>query len=644
MLHDDLQPYSPVWAPFLAALQDALRPGAGGIVDRFCNQFLADPEAARVLGCLAPDEFKQFKSQQIQNLLRLSSPDLTREQHRVYALSRGRAYAMSGLTQSSLAAAQNVLHSDIRRRVDTSVHTEALDVLARRLLLDLTWSGEAATQISQSRAEALLQVTRLAWATERYADLIRGVSEILCRHDEIVGCAFGKPDSQGTFCFEFIAGEGQLGLGISDRAWRSGEIVHSENLKAEPGVQPPVPFSSRANCRSMVAIPIGRRGLTPLTVLTLHCPQVGGYASPHQKTFITQLQSVLFFACSRLGQAAFTTSVSDGMRRRWASLIREGAIKMHYQPQVDLRTGRACGAEALVRLNDGGRLIPPAEFFPVLASDDFVELYARGLDEVLSQQRSWLGRGLDIPVSINLSSKALVDLRYFSITQRALREHAFAPSRLTLEIQETDALPQGLDVAGELNKFKRLGVGLAEADLGSGHSSLTRLRQLPFDAIKIDRSIAGTVGQNPYHALRFIYQLTRLGHSLGKRVIVEGVEDPRLMEAITLLGADIVQGHVIGRAMPADELADWLGTRALALPEPGMYASSLAELARLLLWEERLDMRTKHPLAQPGLDVSGEAQRSLMAAAAAHGMDSKAYREVRQRLVKALQDEQPGLV
>lgn len=120
----------------------------------------------------------------------------------------------------------------------------------------------------------------------------------------------------------------------------------------------------------------------------------------------------------------------------------------------------------------------------------------RGLMQALSQRNCWLRDGIDLNVSVNLPPSALSDIGYFEATRQALAESECAPDRLTLEILETDAFPPGVDVSHELKKFKTLGISLAQDDLGSGRSSLNRLREVPFDMVKIDRNITNIAGQD----------------------------------------------------------------------------------------------------------------------------------------------------
>ncbi|MNN03442.1 Oxygen sensor protein DosP [compost metagenome] len=159
---------------------------------------------------------------------------------------------------------------------------------------------------------------------------------------------------------------------------------------------------------------------------------------------------------------------------------------------------------------------------------------------------------------------------------------------LTLEILENAEVALDPATSLLLRQFKELGVCLAEDDLGAGHSSLRRLRELPFDWIKIDRHIVRLLDTDNWEVLHFIYQLTRLGHSLCKAVVVEGVETADLVEAVRILGVDAAQGYGIARPMAGAQLAEWIGSD-VACPR-GQPATALGRLARLLIVEERLHL------------------------------------------------------
>ncbi|WP_256972161.1 EAL domain-containing protein, partial [Paraburkholderia caledonica] len=169
--------------------------------------------------------------------------------------------------------------------------------------------------------------------------------------------------------------------------------------------------------------------------LTLYSPFPGGFTAADRIAFIALLQTILGFAIARIERLEGSTStVPYAVRQHWSQLLRSDALQMHYQPLLDLRTGQVTKVEALARLRDGDRLLMPGEFFPALSSDNFLELYVRGLGQTLAQRNRWLQGGVNLTVSVNLPPSALSDIRYFEATRQALTEHGCAPHMLTLEI------------------------------------------------------------------------------------------------------------------------------------------------------------------------------------------------------------------
>ena len=505
----------------------------------------------------------------------------------------------------------------------------------------------------------LTQVGRLAWDANSYTDLINQVANVLIQHIEIDACAFGRPDGLGSFSWECIAGASGLEkflfeqnmpilnekdpdrLGVTGRAWYFQEVVHTLHASTDERLNLWADQATRRHVRSVVAIPLNFPGSAPTAILNLYSSHPGGFSSLNQKAFIAQLRSTLTFACARLEYFDKTGgyAIAYDTRQRWAKLVHTDGVEMHYQPIINMRTGELSKVEALARLRDGDKTLRPDEFFPTLTSDDFFKLYVQGLLQVAQRYEECKQKlGVSLSISLNLPSKALVDHRYYEATRHILDERQFPPSQLTLEILETDALPLSVDVTDELRKFSALGIKLAEDDLGSGHSGLNRLRNLPFDIVKLDRGIVSLDSMDLTHSLHFIYQLTRLGHSLNKTVIIEGVETPDMLEAATVLDVDAVQGYVIARPMPFDALCAWMSSSLpIRLPDRIRPQSTLGKLAALLLWEERLqtlvgqDVMSQH-LALP-FEVDPTLVRELLSCVLAHGARSAEYNASRKRLM-----------
>lgn len=346
-----------------------------------------------------------------------------------------------------------------------------------------------------------------------------------------------------------------------------------------------------------------------------------------------------------------TTSIESGAaRRRWADLLRDGALRMHYQPLLDLRAGCVTKVEALARLHDGDALIAPGHFLATLDEDGQLELYVRGLAQVLAQRNAWRRIGTEVVVSVNLPPAALGDPRYFDATRAAFDTFGCKTGELVLEVLESGALPHGAGLDAQIARYKALGVELAQDDLGTGHSSLSRLRELPFDYVKIDRSIANLHRHDAADVLPFIHHLTRLGQALGKTVVVEGVEDPALLDALRIFGVDLAQGYGIAHPMPGEQLPGWIG-RTCFTSSVAAHAGRYARLAHLMVWEERLyadaqrrpcdaaryrawqtDIDGWLPADGPGLQASVR----LLDTARDSGVHSAAYRVARRRLIAVM--------
>lgn len=673
MAQDEARLYGRACEPGLSALLRDIAPLAGDIIDAY-HRGLADmPRARSLLGALSGDELDALKRWQVANLLGLLAPGLNARSHEAVARMVGRRLALSCVSREELAFAKDLLYTLIIERVGRDKHEQALSILSARMMRDLAWHLTVYQEIYAQRTRLLLSVTRLAWEVGSYIDLIAKTAELLANHPGICACLIARPGGLESLCFEAMEGAGLeaylarvqairsshiaagkpwTGGAPADKAWRSNRIEHCINIATDPDMLLRRDAALDNGFRSVVAVPLASRaGMGPTVMLGLYSNYSGGFSSDDQIAFLKQLQSLLTYAILRLdAQEGIIHPVPYLQRRRWADLIKTDALCMVYQPLLDLKTRRIVKVEALARLRDGERLLSPGEFFPALTSEDFLVLYARGLDQALRQWLAWQTSGLnpDMTVSINMPADALGDSRYYDATVQALTANDCPASILTLEILETDDMSVGIDAVAALDRYLELGVSLAEDDLGSGHSSLKRMRELPFDAVKIDRSLVVIGDENSADVLHFIYQLTRLGHSLGKSVIVEGVEDEDLLEAVTILGADAIQGYVLTPPLPAGEITAWLAAHPI-YPEPPHKHGVLGQMARLLIWEECLYLlrdeasvtgqaTDANPPALPFDIIDPGLARVFMLAAINQGPSSPEYREIRGKLMQALTD------
>lgn len=241
--------------------------------------------------------------------------------------------------------------------------------------------------------------------------------------------------------------------------------------------------------------------------------------------------------------------------QRVAQAIRNGELRLHFQPQINMRTGEIVGFEALVRWQHPERgMLPPAEFIPLIEETDLIsEMGQWVLNETLEQQARWKVTGQAWPVSINLSARCLMQDGLIDRLRAALPD----PGLLDLEIVETAAIRDVGHVARLLDQLRTLGVGTALDDFGTGYASLSYLQHLRTDKIKIDKSFVGSVLDNP-DDLALVTGMISISNALGRQVVAEGIETPEHGAVLMRMGCDIAQGYAIAHAMPGDEIADWV--------------------------------------------------------------------------------------
>jgi diguanylate cyclase (GGDEF)-like protein/PAS domain S-box-containing protein len=239
----------------------------------------------------------------------------------------------------------------------------------------------------------------------------------------------------------------------------------------------------------------------------------------------------------------------------WRALA-ENQLILHYQPQVDLLSGKVVGVEALVRWRHPLRgLIAPAEFIPVAEECGLIlPLGHWVLMTACRQVRSWLDAGIDMgEMAVNISAHQFRQPDFVQAVQAVLAETGVPAERLELEITESTVM-HGVDAAIQtLAKLKAMGVRLAIDDFGTGYSSLSYLRRFPLDRLKIDRSFLADVETDP-DAASLVTSIVMLGRSLGLQLVAEGVENFAQAEFLRTLECERVQGFHFHQPVSAEEV------------------------------------------------------------------------------------------
>ncbi|MDP3678387.1 MAG: EAL domain-containing protein, partial [Methylotenera sp.] len=249
-------------------------------------------------------------------------------------------------------------------------------------------------------------------------------------------------------------------------------------------------------------------------------------------------------------------------RERVEAALPNGEFCLFYQPKVDLREGKVVGMEALIRWQHPELgLRPPITFLPIIEDTDFsIPLGEWVISEALRQIKIWQSAGLDFQVSVNIAARHMVQADF--VERLALLLAKFpevSPKKLELEITETAAIEDMAGVAHTINSCKLLGVSFALDDFGVGYSSLTYLRRLPVEVIKIDQSFVSDMLQNA-DDLAVVAGVISLSRDFKRKVVAEGVESAEQGVWLLRMGCSVVQGSGIAHPMPADEVQCWVET------------------------------------------------------------------------------------
>ena len=269
--------------------------------------------------------------------------------------------------------------------------------------------------------------------------------------------------------------------------------------------------------------------------------------------------AALYHRESKRGRVARFDAEADRHYRRSYQLLgavphamAHGEFSLVYQPQLDRGSlGFRC-AEALLRWNHPTLgAIAPGEFIPLVENTSLIHLVTEWvLHTALAQLKQWEREGLFVNVAVNISARNLEDDQFIRILANALALHQVQPARLQLECTENVALTDELTLK-TINVARSMGIQIALDDFGSGYCNFGSLYSLPAEVLKLDQSLIRPIGTDK-RALDIVRSMIRLGHSLGYRMLAEGVETATIFDLLIEIGCDEIQGYYISRPLPPD--------------------------------------------------------------------------------------------
>jgi diguanylate cyclase (GGDEF)-like protein len=242
--------------------------------------------------------------------------------------------------------------------------------------------------------------------------------------------------------------------------------------------------------------------------------------------------------------------------------IATGAIGLAFQPKLDTRSGAVTGVEALARWTHPALgVVGPDEFIPLAEASGFIRtLTSTVLRQATTAARGWQRRAPDVGISVNISADTVLDPTFVTEVSSVLTSAGLPAHLLTLELTEGVVVADPELAVERLGELRALGVHISVDDFGTGYSSLTYLKGLPVDEVKIDKGFIAGVTTDPADQA-VVRAVVDIAHTLGLRVVAEGVENAGQHEALASLGVDEVQGYLHARPMPATAVASWLRNR-----------------------------------------------------------------------------------
>ena len=546
-----------------------------------------------VLNALTSEEMARLEESQRNHLVALLSPESTRESLRLRSERAGEIHALCGVETSRILHAENTYADLLVEKVAHILYSPSerhgiLRIAEGRLRADIEIQLRVQSGIVESYLGALFLSSPPPDTS--WKESLRLFLASLEALPGIRGTLIIRPDSEGIY-------RAEAGPALAETAFLADLQHHLSRRK------PDDPLEERAisafetheiatlvsahriknerlrtilqsgGVRSALHIPI----LDALGRTSLLISLLGAYPHQFESRWTRLFAQGISARISRITREDDLTlpAVDEATARAYRTELFSGGLHVFYQPVVNLLTGTTDKFEALARLVlTDGTVVPPSLFLPILGRPEqdrlFRSVLDRGLDFIATQRQ--LGR--DLSLSVNLPPETLRNTDCPLWVSESLTRFGLPPSALTLEILENEKILHP-DQFAAIRTLSKLGARLSMDDLGSGYSSLERLSTLPFSIIKIDQNLVLRIRQAPTEVLGLVSTLLQLGRELSQEVVVEGLEDFGMVEAMSILGIPLGQGYALARPMPSeraltfldappppirrDRIATWLG-------------------------------------------------------------------------------------
>lgn len=242
--------------------------------------------------------------------------------------------------------------------------------------------------------------------------------------------------------------------------------------------------------------------------------------------------------------------------------IKNDELVLHYQPQINIKSGELSGVEALVRWQHPEKgMIFPDQFIALAEENNLINaLTERVIYLAVTQNKRWQDEGLEIGISVNVSAENIIHLNLPEKLKNLTEQYGVKSENIVLELTESAVMGELTTSLDVLNRLRMKGFSLSIDDFGTGYSSLSHLYQAPFTELKIDQKFIMQMLEDT-EAMVIVKICIMLGQMLGMDIVAEGVETQEIFDELNNMGCDIAQGYFLSRPIPADDLLDWVNSR-----------------------------------------------------------------------------------
>lgn len=574
-LHNVMDPYSTFAANQLLAIQLPLKQKRKAIAQYFYNNL--DENSSELLNMLDEQELTHLKEMQSEYLTHLLSPRLSYNQHKEIASQAGERHDSVSLSPELLVSSYHVYRRAIYALLQELEQSHSLiQIIEHRLQNDMAWQLMGYTRQVQKRSEFMEALIEMLQKSMNRDDMLEKLLDSLREVDGIEGVSVGAFVGEGKLICEKASGlvlhgsECTLGDNTNAmsasgqplwKAWKEERSIWVNSISQELDDDCIQQDAHNLGLRSYAVLPVKTQQEAPELLLVIYSRWPGFFLDSGKQFFFEAIAREFGTHLLRVEQdfQGHFAELTLEERQHYRQLLEEGQVEMVFQPIIDPNTETVIKIESLARLLDDGQFISPYKFLAAFGSKQLISLFELGLNKACQAYVELEKQGISVNVSINLPTEAFDNNQVLFRIYATVHQYGVPPERIALEILETGVLKADSAIQA-IKTLKNKGFTISLDDVGSGESSMMRMKQLPIDEIKVDQGFVRPMLQQMEH-LDYVHTLVRLANSLNLGCVVEGVENEKIIDMVKTIGGAHLQGYGIAKPMPLNELTKWIQHR-----------------------------------------------------------------------------------